>query len=112
MSSRVSGSTCSSTITAPSSGDKYAASVANPSGGNNEDLIGRQYGSVASVRAGRMNLTLSAREPGAVIVHRRAMAPRNTMGLPEHHQSDVLCGGIRARRHPNQWHQSPATCDP
>ena len=33
---------CSSTITASSSGRRYAAKVAKPSGGNNEYLIGRQ----------------------------------------------------------------------
>ena len=37
------------------------ASVARPSGGNSEYLIGRQYGLVASVSAGRMNLTRSGR---------------------------------------------------
>src|SRR6266567_8066499 len=96
MSSRVSGSTCSSTITAPSSGDKYAASVANPSGGNNEYLIGRQYGSVASVRAGRMNLTLSGRNPGAIMVIALgpSMTPWKAEELPAHRQSDVPCGGI------------------
>src|SRR6266568_189950 len=54
-------STCSSTMTASSSGARYAASVARPSGGNSEYLMGRQYGLVASVRAGRMNLTRSGR---------------------------------------------------
>src|SRR6185369_7770282 len=35
----------------------YAASVASPSGGNNEYLIGRQNGLLASVRAGRIIFT-------------------------------------------------------
>src|SRR5439155_13871658 len=60
-SSSWSGSTCSSTMTASSSGERYAASVARPSGGKSEYLIGRQYGLVASVRAGRMSLTRSRR---------------------------------------------------
>ena len=54
--------TCSSTITASSSGRRYAASVARPSGGNSEYLIGRKYGLVASVSAGRTNVT--RRGPG------------------------------------------------
>jgi len=48
-------------MTAWSSGERYAASVARPSGGNNEYLIGRQKGLVASVSAGRMNFTRSVR---------------------------------------------------
>src|SRR5262245_4456529 len=49
--------TCSSSSQASSSGERYAARVARPSGGKSEYLIGRQYGSVASVRAGRISFT-------------------------------------------------------
>src|SRR5262245_24891946 len=57
VSSVLSFSTCSSTMTASSSGERYAARVASPSGGKSEYLIGRQKGLVASVRAGRTNVT-------------------------------------------------------
>src|SRR5205823_13354216 len=40
---------------------RYAASVARPSGGNSEYLIGRKKGLVASVRAGRIIRTRSRR---------------------------------------------------
>src|SRR5215471_21688129 len=65
----LSGSTCSSTMTDSSSGRRYAASVASPSGGNREYLIGRQYGLVASVSAGRISFTRKGRLPGAIIEH-------------------------------------------
>ena len=55
-SSQRSVSTCSSTSVSWSDGAQYAASVASPSGGNKEYLIGRKKGLVASVNAGRMNL--------------------------------------------------------
>src|SRR6266852_6235784 len=57
-SSRRSFSTCSSTIVTSASSGRYAARVARPSGGNSEYLIGRKNGLVASVRAGRIILTL------------------------------------------------------
>src|SRR6266571_5990565 len=50
-------STCSSCREISRSGSKYAARVARPRGGNNEYLIGRQKGLVASVNAGRMSFT-------------------------------------------------------
>src|SRR5215510_14729109 len=56
-SSRSSRSTCSSCRHASSPSSRYAASVARPSGGNSEYLIGLQSGLVASVSAGRMNFT-------------------------------------------------------
>src|SRR5262245_31031270 len=51
-------STCSSTMLTSSSGFRYPASVARPSGGNNEYLMGRNSGLVASVKAGRIILIL------------------------------------------------------
>src|SRR5207237_1532231 len=54
---RSSFSTCSSCREISRSGSKYAARVARPRGGNNEYLIGRQKGLVASVNAGRMSFT-------------------------------------------------------
>src|SRR5438552_4034101 len=56
-SSRSSRRTCSSQIRTSSSGRRYPASVARPSGGNNEYLIGRKNGLVASVSAGRIMVT-------------------------------------------------------
>src|ERR1700730_2534521 len=55
---RSSFSTCSSCREISRSGSRYAARVARPSGGKSEYLIGRQYGLVASVSAGRINFTL------------------------------------------------------
>src|SRR6185503_5896422 len=49
-------STCSSCSEMSRSGSRYAARVARPRGGKSEYLIGRQYGLVASVNAGRINL--------------------------------------------------------
>lgn len=43
------------------SGSRYEASVARPSGGNKEYLIGRNSGLVASVRAGRIIFTRFSR---------------------------------------------------
>src|SRR5215213_4728021 len=60
-SSRSRGCTCSSTREISIAGSRYAASVARPSGGNNEYLIGRQNGPVASVSAGRIILTVRGR---------------------------------------------------
>ena len=56
-SSSSSRSTCSSQIRTSSSGRRYPASVARPSGGNSEYLIGRKNGLVASVNAGRIIVT-------------------------------------------------------
>jgi hypothetical protein len=42
---------------ARSAGARYAARVASPRGGKREYLMGRNSGLVASVRAGRTNLT-------------------------------------------------------
>src|SRR5579859_7441028 len=50
-------STCSSQMRTSSSGRRYPASVASPSGGKSEYLIGRKSGLVASVRAGRIIVT-------------------------------------------------------
>src|SRR5437764_9497551 len=58
-SSRLSRSTCSSQIETSSSGSRYDASVARPSGGKSEYLIGRNSGLVASVSAGKIILTLT-----------------------------------------------------
>src|SRR3990172_5712546 len=52
-------STCSSWIVTSSSASRYPSRVARPSGGNNEYLIGLQKGLLASVRAGRIILTLT-----------------------------------------------------
>src|SRR5256886_4154072 len=49
--------TCSSRIRASSSGRRYPASVARPSGGKSEYLIVRKNGLVASVSAGRIIVT-------------------------------------------------------
>src|SRR3954453_9000023 len=98
-SSNVSGSTCSSTMIAQSSAERYAASVARPSGGNSEYLMGRQYGSVASVSAGRMNFTVSGRDPDAqpsLIAHHRQWKARGQV----HRQSDARGGGTPRLRHP------------
>src|SRR3990172_1053587 len=56
-SSKSSFSTCSSCRVTSSFSCKYPASVARPSGGKSEYLIGRQNGLVASVSAGRIILT-------------------------------------------------------
>src|ERR1700681_513099 len=76
LSSVCSGSTCSSTMTASSSERRKAARVANPKGGNKEYLIGRQYGLVASVSAGRINFTRRGRVRRGVIVHRPGASER------------------------------------
>src|SRR3954470_14149334 len=52
-----SGSTCSSQMRTSSSSRRYPASVARPSGGKSEYLIGRKNGLVASVSAGRIIFT-------------------------------------------------------
>src|SRR5215831_17148643 len=87
-SSSVNRSTCSSTMTASSSARRYAASVARPSGGKSEYLIGRQNGLVASVSAGRMNLTRSGRRIGA----------RDILCIVKHDlaaQSHFFCGAMQ-----------------
>src|SRR5262245_31694443 len=58
-------STCSSWISTSSS-PRYAASVARPSGGNSEYLIGRQNGLFASVSAGRIILTFTSGSRGVL----------------------------------------------
>ena len=65
-------STCSSTISASSSGDRNAARVASPSGGKSEYLIGRKNGLFASVSAGKKNLTFKAAP--ACCTHKRGAA--------------------------------------
>src|SRR5262245_36973593 len=80
-SSVVRGWTCSSTIVGSSSGRRYAASVARPSGGKSEYLMGRQYGLVASVSAGRMNLTRSRLTRILCIVKYTRAAARRSGGL-------------------------------
>src|SRR5947207_9216675 len=56
-SSRRRGSTCSSTMDTSSSGSRYPASVASPSGGNSAYLTGRSAVPVASTSAGRIIFT-------------------------------------------------------
>src|SRR5207248_6124515 len=79
--SRSSRSTCSSWISTWSSSRRYAASVARPSGGNSEYLIGRQNGLVASVSAGRIILTFTS---GSQQHDRDFAAPRSVELDQEH----------------------------
>ena len=71
------------------------ASVARPSGGNSEYLIGRQNGLVASVSAGRIILTFIARPP-----RRRAPRSRARAGRPAPRGTPAAIARAAAGRRP------------
>ena len=113
-SSSLSGSTCSSTMTASSSGRDKQPMWPAPSGGNNEYLIGRQYGSLASVREGRMNLTLRGRPrgqsfevPSHIAKYFAIQSRKSKKFTPA-----TASGPEPVPQHPCLWNPSPALPSP